>query len=259
MPGAILKPQKRVLGDSKVNHVNTLPSPSAAKRRKLDVGSSPATKFKQAPNGTKLGSSQPKSQFEEEVLEKLTQDIHGLKNKNSEKDQQWDRPSLDDFDERTDSLCFQQIEAEEGTLHGGRTAVKLFGVTDTGHSVLLHVTDFLHYLYVAAPVSFGKSDCEGFKSYLDAQLAQHQPAIHSVQMVLRENLFGFQGNQKSPYLKITVTDPKFINKLRTTIESGNANYKGLWKGVDGGILTFDSIQYVLRFMIDTGVSDAPCL
>lgn len=76
-------------------------------------------------------------------------------------------------------------------------------------------------------------------------------------MVLRENLFGFQGNQKSPYLKITVTDPKFINKLRTTIESGSANYKGLWRGVgDGGILTFDSIQYVLRFMIDTGVSSS---
>lgn len=34
------------------------------------------------------------------------------------------------------------------------------------------------------------------------------------------------------------------------------NYKHLWKGVDGGILTFDSIQYVLRFMIDTGVSPA---
>ena len=106
---------------------------------------------------------------------------------------------------------------------------------------------------MAAPVSFGKNDCDGYKAYLDTQLAQHQPAIHSVQMVLRENLFGFQGNQKSPYLKITVTDPKFINKLRTTIEGGLANYKGLWKGVDGGILTFDSIQYVLRFMIDTGV------
>lgn len=74
-------------------------------------------------------------------------------------------------------------------------------------------------------------------------------------MVLRENLFGFQGNQKSPYLKITVTDPKYINKLRMSIETGGANYKGLWKGIDG-ILTFDSIQYVLRFMIDTGVSIA---
>jgi DNA polymerase delta subunit 1 len=71
---------------------------------------------------------------------------------------------------------------------------------------------------------------------------------------MRENLFGFQGNQQSPYLKITVTDPKYINKLRTTIETGQANYKNLWKGVDDGVLTFDSIQYVLRFMIDTGVS-----
>ena len=124
----------------------------------------------------------------------------------------------------------------------------------TGHSVLLHVTDFLHYLYVAAPVSFTKSDCDGFRNYLDTQLAQHQPAVHSVQIVMRENLFGFQGNQKSPYLKITVTDPKYINKLRTSIEGGSANYKGLWKGIDNGILTFDSIQYVLRFMIDTGVS-----
>ncbi len=103
-------------------------------------------------------------------------------------------------------------------------------------------------------MSFSKNDCDGYKTYLDGQLAQHQPAIQSVHMVLRENLFGFQNNQKSPYLKITVTDPKYINKLRTTIENGNANYKGLWKGVDGGILTFDSIQYVLRFMIDTGVS-----
>lgn len=126
----------------------------------------------------------------------------------------------------------------------------------TGHSVLLHVTDFLHYLYVAAPVSFTRNDCEGFKAYLETQLGGHQAsAIHSVQMVLRENLFGFQGNQKSPYLKITVTDPKFINRLRTSVESGNANYKGLWKGAEGGVLTFDSIQYVLRFMIDCNVSE----
>ncbi|MCJ1412488.1 DNA-directed DNA polymerase delta [Ptychographa xylographoides] len=257
MPAAVLPPQKRVLGDSTKVHSNTqaLPSPNAAKRRKLDVSSSPGTGLR-ARHGVKghLGSSQPKSQFESEVLEKLTQDINGLKRNNAEKDQQWDRPPLDDFDEQRDNLCFQQIEAEEGTLHGGRTTIKLFGVTETGHSVLLHVTDFLHYLYVAAPVSFTKSDCDGFRNYLDTQLAQHQPAVHSVQIVMRENLFGFQGNQKSPYLKITVTDPKYINKLRTSIEGGSANYKGLWKGIDNGILTFDSIQYVLRFMIDTGIS-----
>ena len=103
-------------------------------------------------------------------------------------------------------------------------------------------------------ISFQRSDIEGYKAYLETHLAQHQPAVHSVQMVLRENLYGFQGNQKSPYLKITVTDPKYINRLRTSIEDGGANYKGMWKGVESKILTFDSIQYVLRFMIDTGVT-----
>lgn len=127
---------------------------------------------------------------------------------------------------------------------------------ETGHSVLLHVTNFLHYLYIAAPNSFRQEDCGGFRSSLETQLALNPPAIDSVKIVSRENLFGFQGNQKSPYLKITVTDPRHINKLRSMLESGNSftNYKGLWKGVDGGILTFDSIQYILRFMIDTGVS-----
>ena len=140
MAAAAVKAPKRILGDSTKAHrnvKNTLPSPSAAKRRKLDYGSSP-TKLKSsqtAVNG-KLNSSQPKSQFEEEVLEKLTQDVGGLKQKNAEKDQQWARPGLDDFNETKDSLCFQQIEIEEGTLHGGRPALKLFGVTEVGQSGL---------------------------------------------------------------------------------------------------------------------------
>ena len=138
MPAAVLQTPKRVLGDSTKAHRNlnnALPSPKSAKRRKLDHGSSPS-KLKLSQNGpsTKFGSSQPKSQFEEEVLEKLTQDVGGLKKKNAEKDQQWERPELDDFDENKDTLCFQQIEIEEGTLHGGRPALKLFGVTEVGRS-----------------------------------------------------------------------------------------------------------------------------
>lgn len=131
----MLTPQKRVLGDSTKAHrnVNILPPSSSAKKRKLNSGHSSANFSNQAGANGKLGSSQPKSQFEEEVLEKLTQDISGLRQKNSEKDQQWDRPGLGDFDAEKDSLCFQQIDAEEGTLHGGKTAVKLFGVTEASH------------------------------------------------------------------------------------------------------------------------------
>jgi DNA polymerase delta subunit 1 len=264
-------PHKRVLADSTNARRNFAVSPHSSKKRKLD--SSPVKGLKPTTKSfsEKLGSSQPKSQFEEEVLEKLSQDIHGLKQNNSEKDQQWARPSLADFDEVTDSLCFQQIEAEEGTL-GGRPTVRLYGVTEArtmtfgllaeqrltlmlqaGHSVMLHVTDFQHYLYVAAPPLFNGADCDKYRAALEANIAMHQPVIQSVKLTQKENLFGFQGNQKSPYLKITVTDPKHIGKVRTLIEKGNVNYRGLWPTGGDGILTFDSIQYILRFMIDCKV------
>ena len=134
MPGRVVeKPQKRVLTDATNTH-NAVKSPSSAKKRKLN-GNGPNVSFLSSQNGpngvkSKLGSSQPKSHFETEVLEKMTQDITGLKENNAERDQQWDRPSLDDFDPQRDALRFQQIEIEEGSLHGGRVTLKMFGVSE---------------------------------------------------------------------------------------------------------------------------------
>jgi hypothetical protein len=84
-----------------------------------------------------MGSSQP-SHFETEVLEKMTQDMVGLRKNNSEKDQEWARPSLAGFNAQEQDLCFQQIECEEGTLHDGKATVKLFGVTEVSRLVLLN-------------------------------------------------------------------------------------------------------------------------
>lgn len=134
-------PQKRILGEATNTHHNIPSSPASAKKRKLEaVTSSPAARFKSSQNGPKgkSGASQPKSQFETEVLEKMTQDIEGLKKNNAEKDQQWARPGLGNFDPETDNLIFQQIEAEEGTLRGaGKATVKLFGVTEASLVQLL--------------------------------------------------------------------------------------------------------------------------
>ncbi|KKY34402.1 putative dna polymerase delta catalytic subunit [Diaporthe ampelina] len=251
MPAATMTSNKRILGETSSARRNIPATPAASKKQKTDhFSSSPAPRFasSQAP---KIASSQPKSAFEAEVLEKLSQDISELKQNNTEKDQSWERPPVPQhFNPRSSSLCFQQIDAEEGTLHGGNPTVKLFGVTEDGNSVMLHVKDFKHYLLVAAPVGFSDKDCIPFRAYLETQVAQHQTVIHSVQMLMRENIYGFQNNTQNPFLKITVTDPKFINRVRTTIQSCNANWKGLWKSADGQILTFDNIQYLLRFMVD---------
>ena len=140
MPAAVLPPPKRPLTDSTKAHRNAnlpLPlSPNSAKRRKLEPPSPRKQKLSQ--ERVKHGSSQPtqKSHFEEEVLEKLTQDISGLKESNAEKDQQWERPPLPkSYDPSKENLVFQQIEAEEGTLHGGKATIKLFGATDVGPSL----------------------------------------------------------------------------------------------------------------------------
>lgn len=247
-------PQKRTLGDASSRR-NFQSNPNAKKPRLEPLSSSPASRLNSSQQGpgSKLTSTQPKSTFESEVLEKLSQDISELKQSNSERDQAWERPPVVNFDPSRDNLTFQQIEAEEGTLHGGKTTVKLFGVTENGHSVMVHVTDFKHYLYVAAPVSFAPQDCELFKAYLESQLSQLQPVIYSCQIVLRENIYGFQGNTQSPYIKITVTDPKHIPRVRSAFEKNEANWRGMWKGVEGGIMTFDNLQYVLRFMVDCKV------
>jgi DNA polymerase delta subunit 1 len=136
MPEAIM-PQKRVLGDTTNNARNAFASPNAMKKRKLDneTGAQlrPPTQNVQRKG---FGSSQPqKSTFEEEVLEKMTQDISELKERNAEKDQQWERPALGPFDPAADNICFQQIDAEEGRMAGDKMAVRLFGVTEVMSSL----------------------------------------------------------------------------------------------------------------------------
>ena len=73
-------------------------------------------------------------------------------------------------------------------------------------------------------------------------------------MVLRQDIFGYQGNQKNAYLKITVTDPQHIPKVRSEFENQVPTFKNFWSGLEEGVRTFDNIDYVLRFMIDTGIT-----
>ena len=249
---ATILPQKRVLGESRTGQ-NISSTPTSTKKRRTDIfSSSPVTRPPGSQNNafSTLGSSQPKSAFETEVLEKLTQDMMDLKEHNNEKDQNWERPPVSMSDPDTDSLSFQCIEIEEGTLSGDKATVKMFGVTEVGNAVMLHVTDFKHYLYVEAPVGFQPDHCASFQTFLEMKFAK--PVISSVSLVERENIYEFQGNVRSPYIKITVTSPRSISTLRGMIEEGEANWEEMW-GVDGKPITFDNIQYVLRFMIDRKV------
>ena len=128
-------PAKRTLAEASSNRVNA--TPRSAKKLKLENGATTRGRPAKKVNGS-FNSSQPgPSQFES-TLEQMTHDIEALKTKNTEKDQQWKRPPLPaDFNEMNSKVVFQQIEAEESVLNGGKPAVKLFGVTDVSRIVVI--------------------------------------------------------------------------------------------------------------------------
>jgi len=125
-------PAKRALAETS-NNRGIQASPRSSKKVKFDHGGLDRNGKTGPPKmgtGSFNSSQLAPSQFEE-TLEKMTQDMETLKERNTEKDQQWRRTPLPaDFNEMTHNLVFQQIEAEEGVLSGGRMAVKLFGVTE---------------------------------------------------------------------------------------------------------------------------------
>jgi DNA polymerase delta subunit 1 len=86
-------------------------------------------------------------------------------------------------------------------------------------------------------------------------VSRGQPAIHHVEISMKENLWGYNGNQKTPFLKIILKDPKLLARARVVFEQGEVQFMDMFQGPT---LTFESnIQFLLRFMIDTKVLPHP--
>src|SRR5271170_8311837 len=82
-------------------------------------------------------------------------------------------------------------------------------------------------------------------------VSRGQPAIHHIEISMKENLWGYNGNQKTPFLKIILKDPKVLPRARVVFEQGEVQFLDMFQGPT---LTFESnIQFLLRFMIDTKV------
>lgn len=188
-----------------------------------------------------------KTVFEQD-LERLTQEIKDSGEGSMEKDQNWARPPLERIDPRLQNFSFQQIDIEE-SLDASGPVLRLFGVTEKGHSVLTHVTGFLPYFYVPAPNGFIQKHLRPFIRELETAIGLGNAISDQTAVVMRESLYGYQGNQKSPFVKIVINDPKNLPKVRGTFERGDFTFNGMFPGQ---VMTFEStLAYELRFMIDT--------
>lgn len=187
------------------------------------------------PNGT-----EEPLEFEKELLEmtESTQDIH-------EESQRWSRPPLPaDFD---DDVTFQQLDAEEANI-GENTSARFFGITPEGYSVLCNVTGFLHYFYVPVPRGFMRD--QHLAQFL-AYMKTNYFGVHDIEIVLKESIWGFNNNLKTPFFKVIVDNSKCIAKIRGAFERGEVRFENFFPTTN---VSYDNITYLLRMMIDCGIT-----
>ncbi|CDK26494.1 unnamed protein product [Kuraishia capsulata CBS 1993] len=166
-----------------------------------------------------------------------------------EADRAWSRPKLDRFDPLTSNIVFQQLDAEE-TVIEDKSAVRFFGVTKEGHSVLCNVTGFLHYMYVPMPRTLAHSALPEFITYMKGSYE----GIVDITVAMKESIWGYNKSTKLPFLKVIVENQKFLSRIRTGFERGDIQFGDAFTG---NSVTFDNIQYLLRMMVDckiTGMS-----
>ncbi|KAG8332843.1 DNA polymerase delta catalytic subunit, variant 2 [Homalodisca vitripennis] len=177
----------------------------------------------------------------------------------------WSRPPPPHLNPASDKLIFQQIDIDHYTgtplagMPGSQVApvpvMRMYGVTADGNSVCCHVHGFTPYFFVSAPEDFTETHCRPFKAALNKAVMADmrgnrdniQEAVLEVELVRKTNLFGYNGNDPSPFLKITVAIPRLIAPSKRLLEKENVyptfqnhRYRAFESNVD-----FD-----IRFMVD---------
>lgn len=106
------------------------------------------------------------------------------------------------------------------------------------------------WLLMPPIVSFATGPCRRYEQGLVAKDASRM--IHSISLANKKSLWGYRGDENSPFIKVVLTDFKFLPRTRTCFERGEVNFRGMFTDTS---MTYESnIPYTLRFMIDHKVS-----
>ncbi|ORX91873.1 hypothetical protein K493DRAFT_325449 [Basidiobolus meristosporus CBS 931.73] len=201
----------------------------ALKKRKVGGQQAPAL-------GTRVPSS-----FEED-LELLSQNPIVDPNENV-----WKRANLPKINPATDSIIFQQIEADDYVdSQTNEPTIRLFGVTEKGNSITCHVRGFFPYFYIPAPQGFTESHIPEFKMALEVL-----PPVREVYIQMKESIYGFHGNTKVPFLRIELAFPKLVATTKHIHFSIKEHGITFGQFPSYACQTYESnLEYILRFMID---------
>lgn len=188
----------------------------------------------------------------------------------------WPRKPLAPVDAQRDDVAFQWIDMDmyDGPplasnpkageplpgLSAGSGAhagiIRLYGVTESGNSVLMHVHGVLPYFYAVCPDTFDVSRCGDVRRALDAAVTQRDRGdsgsdvsrVVGVQVIEdRMSIYGYQFDRPLRLWKIYLSMPSFVPKLRAALEGGltlpGCDYRSFQ--------TYESnVPFLLRFLID---------
>ncbi|XP_064100186.1 DNA polymerase delta catalytic subunit-like [Macrobrachium nipponense] len=182
-------------------------------------------------------------------------------------DPSWERPPLPTMNTKEDSLIFQQIEIDHyignpvtgmpGQQIGRVPVMRMFGVNEAGNTICCHVHGFSPYFYVTCPVTFKESHLPTFKRTLNDVVFSDMKsnkdniteAVLAVDMVIKESIYGYHGNKKVPFLKITLALPRLIAAAKRLLGEGKVSVDGVGMPVYEAYES--NIDFEIRFMTDT--------
>ena len=200
---------------------------------------------------------------EEEELEQMDTDLSP-----SSQESKWKRPPVRAIEESKDMITFQQIDLDHylgqplegmpGAQQGSVPIVRMYGVTDEGHSVLAHIHGFLPHFYVPAPSdTFSDEECAAFHAALDAAVRSDMrggqgvvKAVLAVEIEQKSSMYNFHFNRKHPFLKVTMALPKLLAPAKRLLEQGITVPPF---GLRGYTVYETNVEFEVRFMVDTGV------
>ncbi|KAJ2065634.1 DNA polymerase delta catalytic subunit [Coemansia sp. S146] len=172
----------------------------------------------------------------------------------------WPRLKAPPVDPQTTNLAFQQMDIDyEYAPSCNAVAIRLFGVTETGRSVVCYVQGFSPYFYCLAPDGFKDEHVPQVISELN-HLAQSivsggnsSDAVVGIEVCKRELLLGHRDRRPVPFLKISVRNPKLMQPLSLVVKRG-FNVPGI--GLYSATSYETSLDLVIRLMVDRGVVGA---
>ena len=93
--------------------------------------------------------------------------------------------------------------------------------------MLAHITGFMPYFYIPVPRGFETEDIHPFMSELNVRQGFLLPAfleftssqslvggVTNIEFVQKRSLWGFKGDEYATFMKITVTEPKAVPRVR---------------------------------------------